>query len=204
MILAIPALFCSFSSCEKSWLQPLSCADSPKRNQICFKEIGGATKSRHHVTRRCECLDLHNELVPYKQAWSWQKSMVDRRHNMVDRDEDHSDSLIALQHPSVYTLGTGGQEKYLNFDVQNAPYDIYRTERGGEVTYHGPGQLVLYPIINLRFHKMDLHWYLRSLEEVVIRVLRSTFSINASRVEGLTGVWENKRLLQLGFEFLDG
>ncbi|KAL5987168.1 Octanoyltransferase LIP2p, chloroplastic [Asimina triloba] len=112
-----------------------------------------------------------------------------RRHSAVGRDEDHSDTVIVLQHPPVYTLGTGSMEKYLNFEMQDAPFDIYRTDRGGEVTYHGPGQIVMYPILNLRYHKMDLHWYLRSLEEVVIRVLSSTFSIKASRVEGLTGVW---------------
>lgn len=61
---------------------------------------------------------------------------------MVNKDEDHSDMLIVLQHPPVYTLGTGSLEKYLNFDIQNAPHDIYRTERGGEVTYHGPGQVL--------------------------------------------------------------
>ncbi|CAN6819655.1 unnamed protein product [Brassica oleracea] len=86
-------------------------------------------------------------------------------------------------------MGTGSSEDDLNFDVKDAPFDVYRTERGGEVTYHGPGQLVMYPIINLRNHEMDLHWYIRTLEEVVIRVLSSAFSIRASRLDGLTGVW---------------
>ena len=63
---------------------------------------------------------------------------------MVDRDEDHSDMLIVLQHRSVYTLGTGSLEKYLNFDIQNSPFDLYRTDRGGEVTYHGPGQVITF------------------------------------------------------------
>ncbi|XP_042478583.1 octanoyltransferase LIP2p2, chloroplastic-like isoform X3 [Macadamia integrifolia] len=82
---------------------------------------------------------------------------------------------------------------------KNAPYDVYRTERGGEVTFHGPGQLVMYPILNLRYHKMDLHWYLRALEEVVIRVLSSTFSIKASRLDGFTGVWVgNQKLAAIG------
>ncbi|XP_038979164.1 octanoyltransferase LIP2p, chloroplastic-like [Phoenix dactylifera] len=141
------------------------------------------------------------------EGWSWQKFLVRRRHILIERDEDHSDTLIILQHPPVYTLGTSSSEKYLNFDIQNSPYDIYRTERGGEVTYHGLDsghslpeiyvciytqkdlELVMYPILNLRYHKMDLHWYLRSLEEVIIRVLLSTFSVKASRLEGFTGVW---------------
>ncbi|GFP94669.1 putative lipoyltransferase-like protein chloroplastic [Phtheirospermum japonicum] len=85
--------------------------------------------------------------------------------------------------------------------TKDAPFDLYRTERGGEVTYHGPGQLVMYPIINLRRYKMDLHWYLRALEEVVIRALSSAFAIEASRVEGLTGVWVgNKKLAAIGIK----
>ncbi|XP_058179371.1 octanoyltransferase LIP2p, chloroplastic-like [Rhododendron vialii] len=139
--------------------------------------------------RRCGCYDMHNVLVPYSVAWSWQKSIVKERKTLVEINQDLCDSLIVLQHHPVYTLGTGSSEDYVNFDLKDAPYDVYRTERGGEVTYHGPGQLVMYPILNLRYHEMDLHWYFRALEEVVIRVLFSTFSIKASRVEGMTGVW---------------
>ncbi|KAK8935266.1 hypothetical protein KSP39_PZI013631 [Platanthera zijinensis] len=149
--------------------------------------------------RRCECFDLYEDLVPYKESWSWQKSLLKTRQTLAERNEDHYDSLFILQHQPVYTLGTGSLEKFLKFDINNAPYDLYHTERGGEVTYHGPGQLVMYPIVNLRHHKMDLHWYLRALEEVVIRALSATFSINASRSEGLTGVWVgNKKLAAVG------
>ncbi|KAL6957530.1 Octanoyltransferase LIP2p, chloroplastic [Sarracenia purpurea var. burkii] len=139
--------------------------------------------------RRCEYYDLYKLLVPYVEAWSWQKSIVKERKGLIAMNQDHSDTLIVLQHHPVYTLGTGSSEDFLNFDLKDPPYDVYRTERGGEVTYHGPGQLVMYPIINLRYHKMDLHWYIRALEEVVIRVLSSTFSIKASRIKGMTGVW---------------
>lgn len=59
----------------------------------------------------------------------------------MERDEDQSDMLIILQHPPVYTLGSASLDKYLKFDINDAPYDVYRTERGGEVTYHGPGQV---------------------------------------------------------------
>ncbi|KAL0360748.1 UNVERIFIED_CONTAM: Octanoyltransferase LIP2p, chloroplastic [Sesamum radiatum] len=149
--------------------------------------------------RRCDLYDLHKELVPYAEAWSWQKAIVKERRALSETNEDFADTLIILQHHPVYTLGTGSSEEFLNFDVNSAPFDLYRTERGGEVTYHGPGQLVMYPIINLRHHKMDLHWYLRALEEVVIRALESTFSIEASRVEGLTGVWVgNQKLAAIG------
>lgn len=132
---------------------------------------------------------MYKELVPYAKAWSWQKTIVDERKAQIERNEDLADTLIVLQHQPVYTLGTGSSEENIHFDVKNAPFELYRTERGGEVTYHGPGQLVMYPIINLRYHKMDLHWYLRSLEEVIIRVLSSSFSMEASRIDGLTGVW---------------
>ncbi|RDX76142.1 Plastidial lipoyltransferase 2 [Mucuna pruriens] len=149
--------------------------------------------------RVCDLFDLHQEQVPYEVAWSWQKEIVKDKKAQIEREGDCADTLIILQHPSVYTLGTASTEENLMFDMKNAPFNIYRTERGGEVTYHGPGQLVMYPIINLQRHKMDLHWYLRTLEEVVIRVLSSTFSIQASRLEGLTGVWVgNEKLAAVG------
>ncbi|KAI4316773.1 hypothetical protein L6164_024718 [Bauhinia variegata] len=149
--------------------------------------------------RGCELFDLHEEQVPYQMAWTWQKEIVREKIAQIKKEGDCTDTLIVLQHPPVYTLGTASSEEHLNFDIKDAPFDIYRTERGGEVTYHGPGQLVMYPIVNLRNHKMDLHWYLRTLEEVVIRVLSSTFSINASRVDGLTGVWfGNQKLAAVG------
>ncbi|XP_004290819.1 PREDICTED: putative lipoyltransferase-like protein, chloroplastic [Fragaria vesca subsp. vesca] len=150
-------------------------------------------------TQHCECFNLYKELVPYRQAWSWQKSLVKEKKALIERNKHCPDSLIVLQHPPVYTMGTGSSEKFLNFDITDAPFDVHRTERGGEVTYHGPGQIVMYPIMNLRNHKMDLHWYLRSLEEVIIRALSNTFSIKASRLEGLTGVWHgNQKLAAIG------
>ncbi|CAN7108804.1 unnamed protein product [Brassica rapa subsp. narinosa] len=149
--------------------------------------------------RKCQCFDLHDKLVPYKKAWTWQKRIVEQKKTLIDRNQDCPDTVISLQHDPVYTMGTGSSEDYLNFDVKDAPFDVYRTERGGEVTYHGPGQLVMYPIINLRNHEMDLHWYLRTLEEVVINVLSSAFSIKASRVDGLTGVWVgNQKVAAIG------
>ncbi|KAM0032787.1 putative lipoyl(octanoyl) transferase [Helianthus debilis subsp. tardiflorus] len=139
--------------------------------------------------RKCECYDMYKQVVPFAEAWAWQKSILEDRKTLIDDNQDGSDTLIMLQHQPVYTLGTASTENNLNFDVKDPPFPLYHTERGGEVTYHGPGQLVMYPIMNLRFHKMDLHWYLRALEEVVIRVLSSVFDLKASRVTGLTGVW---------------
>ncbi|CAI0542719.1 unnamed protein product [Linum tenue] len=152
---------------------------------------------RYRNGRMCEFHDLHKELVPYADAWKWQKDIVAEKKALVETNHDCPDTLIVLQHHPVYTLGMGSSLEHLNFDMNDAPLDVYRTERGGEVTYHGPGQLVIYPIVNLRNHKMDIHWYLRALEEVIIRVLSSAFSIEASRVDGLTGVWFGMFLLYL-------
>ena len=90
---------------------------------------------------RCESFDLHKELIPYGKAWSWQKQIVKQKKALLQKNEDCPDTLIILQHNPVYTLGTGSSEKHLNFDIKEAPFDVYRTERGGEVTYHGPGQV---------------------------------------------------------------
>ncbi|PUZ67724.1 hypothetical protein GQ55_3G458000 [Panicum hallii var. hallii] len=159
-----------------------------RRRPVPTRSAGGA------VLDRCECFDLHQQIVPYAEAYAWQKSVVKRRIGLLDSGEDHSDTLIALQHPPVYTLGSDSKKEYLHFHKEDAPFEVHQIDRGGEVTYHGPGQLVMYPILNLRYHKEDLHWYFRSLEEVIIRALKSAFFIKASRVEGLTGVWGIRKL----------
>ncbi|KAL3675104.1 hypothetical protein R1sor_025052 [Riccia sorocarpa] len=138
---------------------------------------------------QCECHDLYEELVPYVEAWRWQKETVDRISTSVARGEEPPNCVILLQHPPVYTMGTRSSDAHLRFDKNHPPFELHKTERGGEVTYHGPGQLVMYPILNLRHQKTDLHWYLRTLEEVVIRALWSSCRLRASRIDGLTGVW---------------
>ncbi|WP_225913834.1 lipoyl(octanoyl) transferase LipB [Leptolyngbya ohadii] len=102
------------------------------------------------------------------------------------------DLFLLLEHPPVYTLGQGSSIDFLKFDLADAPYPIVRIERGGEVTHHCPGQLVGYPILNLRYYQQDLHWYLRQLEEVLIRVL-ANYQLEGERIPGLTGVWVEKR-----------
>ena len=88
-----------------------------------------------------------------------------------------------MKHAVTSHIGHGGE-----FDPNASPYELHRIERGGEVTYHAPGQLVGYPIVNLERHQKDLHWYLRQLEEVVIRCL-AHYGLTGTRIEGLTGVW---------------
>ncbi|KAF8405140.1 hypothetical protein HHK36_010038 [Tetracentron sinense] len=202
MILAATPILGSIPTCPtrvRSKRTYRSYCYEAKLSRVSDLKASEAISITNEGRRRCECFDLYKEIVPYSEAWSWQKSIVRERQALMQRNEDCSDTLIILQHPPVYTLGTGSSEEYLNFDIKDAPYSVYHTERGGEVTYHGPGQLVMYPVINLRYHKMDLHWYLRALEEVVIRVLSSTFSIKASRFEGFTGVWVgDKKLAAIG------
>jgi lipoyl(octanoyl) transferase len=122
--------------------------------------------------------------VAYQTAWDYQRSLVAARL----ADPMLEDVLLLLEHPAVYTLGTGSSQDFLRFDPQDTSYEIHRIERGGEVTYHCPGQLVGYPILNLRYYQQDLHWYLRQLEEVILQVLQS-YGLPAERLSGLTGVW---------------
>lgn len=123
-------------------------------------------------------------LVPYQTAWAWQRSLVQQRKNQPEL----GDLLLLLEHPPVYTLGHGATPDFLKFDPGKSDIEVCRIERGGEVTYHCPGQIVGYPILNLAHHQQDLHWYLRQLEEVIIHVLRR-YDLQAGRIEGLTGVW---------------
>jgi lipoyl(octanoyl) transferase len=134
------------------------------------------------VQRQC-WLD-NQELVPYAVAWSQQRSLVAQR----IQDASLNDVLLLLEHPPVYTLGQGAGLQFLRFDPTEAPWEIHRVERGGEVTYHCPGQLVGYPILNLRYYQQDLHWYLRQLEEVLIQLL-AIYGLQGKRISGMTSVW---------------
>lgn len=141
-----------------------------------------------------ELYDLYDKEIDYEDSWEWQHLLVDAIHKKSLDNDGPAGAVLLLQHPSVYTLGTASTESNLLFhDVSRPPFPLFRTERGGEVTYHGPGQLVMYPILNLRGFQTDLHWYLRSLEEVVIRALNEVSGLNGERIPGLTGVWINGR-----------
>ncbi|GAB4529241.1 MAG: lipoyl(octanoyl) transferase LipB [Pleurocapsa sp.] len=146
-------------------------------------------------TQRACILD-NRGLVPYTEAWQYQRSQVQQR-----IDNPHlEDILILLEHPPVYTLGTGASLDFLKFYPQQTDVELHRIERGGEVTYHCPNQLVGYPILNLRYYRQDLHWYLRQLEEVIIRVLEK-YQLEGYRLSGLTGVWlEGKKIAAIGIK----
>jgi lipoyl(octanoyl) transferase len=134
--------------------------------------------------------------MPYLIAHQWQRSLYAERIKNPDLD----DVLILLEHPSVYTLGQGATLEFLKFDPDNSEYEVHRVERGGEVTYHCPGQLVGYPILNLQRYRKDLHWYLRQLEEVLIRVL-AVYNLQGERSAGFTGVWlEGQKVAAIGIK----
>ncbi|HEY9618916.1 MAG TPA: lipoyl(octanoyl) transferase LipB [Crinalium sp.] len=132
--------------------------------------------------------------VAYADAWTWQRELVESRRANPDQD----DVLILLEHPPVYTLGQGASLQFLKFDPDQTDHTVIRVERGGEVTYHCPGQLVGYPILNLRHYQQDLHWYLRQLEEVLIQVL-ALYGLKGERSPGFTGVWlEGRKVAAIG------
>jgi lipoate-protein ligase B len=133
------------------------------------------------------CLLLKPGMVEYGEAWQLQKRLFTAR--MSGRIED---ILITLQHPPTYTLGR--RDKNVNHflidkkQLRSRGFYIYRVDRGGAATYHGPGQIVCYPIIGMKAFTEDYYFYLRMLEEVMIRTLRD-YKIKSRRIEGLTGVW---------------
>lgn len=140
-------------------------------------------------TRRLiNILDLG--LQPYDGVLELQHRMVDaRKQNKID------DTLILLEHLPVITLGRRGNEDNILATSEwlaDHGIQVYRVERGGDVTYHGPGQLVGYPIMDLGEHRKDVGWYMHSLEEVLIRVL-ADFGITAGRLSGNIGVWLDER-----------
>jgi len=126
-------------------------------------------------------------LVPYDAAWDLQRRAVQARRT----GELAEDLLLLVEHPPVVTLGRGTKPGHLLAPatlLESQGIQLREVERGGDVTIHEPGQLVAYPIIDLKQHRQDLHWYLRQLEEAIIRAI-AAFGLEGSRVPGLTGVW---------------
>ncbi len=127
-------------------------------------------------------------VVPYGEALELQKQLVaDRLAGAIP------DQLLLLQHPPVITLGVRTRNGRANVlatpeSLAAAGIDVFETGRGGDVTYHGPGQLVGYPIVDLKPGRCDVHRYVRDLEEVMIRTA-AAFGVTAQRVAGLTGIW---------------
>src|SRR5438874_751795 len=121
-------------------------------------------------------------LVPYREAWELQRSLA----GAVSQGAI-PDTVVFLEHPPVITLGRRAEEGELHIPP-DAAVELVETDRGGKSTYHGPGQLVCYPILDLRRHGQDVKRYCRDLEEALIRTL-APLGVEATRIEGLTGIW---------------
>ena len=141
-------------------------------------------------------------LMPYRQAWNLQreiqgKIVADKLEirNGWREERTTSDYLLFVEHPHVYTLGKSGNAAHLlkaTGELNEIDADYVEIDRGGDITYHGPGQIVGYPILDLENYFRDVHRYLRSLEEMIISVC-SEYGIEAGRQTGLTGVWVGDR-----------
>lgn len=142
---------------------------------------------------------IHLGLIDYKEAWEYQEKLFKKSVDLKieNRKVDDSENLetpnylLFCYHPHVYTLGKSGDEKNLLLNeaalkLKKATY--YKINRGGDITYHGPGQIVGYPILDMDNFFTDIHKYLRLLEEAVILTLKD-YHIDSGRIEGLTGVW---------------
>lgn len=166
--------------------------------------------------------NLWRQRIPYADALAWQRQLRSAHIETLRLGElPAEDTLLVVQHPPVLTLGTSrcdcrrgctrlGRSRpdaplsvcrhstLDNLRSDSPPFELFRTERGGEVTYHGPGQLLLYPVLDLRAYRQDVDWYLRSLEEVAIRTVGS-LGLPAHREQGLTGVWvEDAKVCAIG------
>ena len=146
------------------------------------------------ATNRAAILVEPPEPVPFERAWLWQRRLQQR----LLADPEGPDALLLLQHPPCYTLGRGASLEHLRFDPARPPHPLFRIDRGGEVTHHAPGQLVLYPVLNLQRHGADLHRYLRELEGVVLDLL-DELALEGSRWPGRSGVWcQGRKLAAVG------
>ena len=134
-------------------------------------------KSNNHQTLKWE---YDQDLVPYKIAINTMEGHIKNIYK-----QESSEIIWLLEHPSIYTCGTSTKKEQI---LRHTEIPIINSGRGGQVTYHGPGQLVGYPIVDLRPDRCDVRRYMRDLEEVMIRTA-GTFGVTAERVSGLTGVW---------------
>jgi lipoyl(octanoyl) transferase len=132
------------------------------------------------MSRRAHALNL--DVVPYTEAWELQRSIAD-----AVAEGTFPDTVLVLQHPATVTLGRRAEPDELHLP-EDAEVDVVETDRGGKSTFHGPGQLVCYPILDLTRHGQDVKRYCRDLEEALVQTL-SAFGLVGERIDGLTGVW---------------
>lgn len=149
------------------------------------------------INKTTKFIDLG--LIDYKEAWDYQTSLFEKIvaakiENRSRPEQEHQlteNFLLFCEHPHVYTLGKSGKESNLLIkpdELKSIQAAYYHINRGGDITYHGPGQLVGYPVIDLENFFTDIHKYMRLMEEAVIQTLME-FDVRAGRISGLTGVW---------------
>ena len=149
------------------------------------------------LNKNTQIIDLG--LLEYKQAWDYQTDLFNQilavkaeNRNLPSNEQRITNNyLIFCEHPHVYTLGKSGDENNLlvkRKDLHTINASYYHINRGGDITYHGPGQIVVYPILDLENFFTDIHQYMRLLEEAVILTMKD-FNVESGRVKGLTGVW---------------
>ena len=140
-------------------------------------------------------------MMPYADALEIQQTLVRQR-----RDNEVPDVLLLVEHPHVVTLGVNARHRLSNLlvtpsQLSGMDVELHDVTRGGDVTYHGPGQLVGYPILDLRPDRCDVHRYVRDLETVIMRTVL-TFGVRSNRIPGLTGVWVgDNKLAAIGVRF---
>src|SRR5258706_5816424 len=144
-------------------------------------------------------------LIDYQKAWDYQTDLFNKilavksaNRNLQDNEQQPTNNyLLFCEHPHVFTIGKSGDEKNLVIPLANLSSvgaSYHQINRGGDITYHGPGQIVVYPVLDLENFFTDIHRYMRTLEEAVIQTLED-YAIKSGRIAGLTGVWldpENK------------
>lgn len=147
-----------------------------------------------HSLRVCETRWLGQ--VSYSEGLALQEQAVEELRSGAGNEQ-----LLLLEHPHVFTLGRGADSAHILADkeqLDSSSIEVHETGRGGDVTYHGPGQLVGYPIINLKPDRCDVHRYVRDVEEVLIRTI-ADFGVAGKRITGLTGVWVgNEKIAAIG------
>jgi lipoyl(octanoyl) transferase len=153
------------------------------------------TSLNNTLNKKTKFIDLG--LMDYKEAWDYQTTLfqsildVKTSNRTANSNLTTHNYLLFCEHPHVYTLGKSGDEQNLLLkkeDLHTIDATYYHINRGGDITYHGPGQIVVYPVIDLENFFTDIHKYMRLLEEAVIQTLQE-FGIKSGRINGLTGVW---------------
>ncbi|MGE5681408.1 MAG: lipoyl(octanoyl) transferase LipB [Bacillota bacterium] len=151
---------------------------------------------KQYTFRELDYFDLGT--IEYDKAWDLQRKTFELR-----RNGNIADTIYLLEHPNTYTLGKVTDKSNLISSeefLKEKKISVFEIDRGGDITYHGPGQIVGYPIIDLKEWKEDTHQYLRGLEEVIILTC-SDYGLNAGRVDKLTGVWiENRKIAAIGIK----